>query len=469
VTRRRRLLNRISTPIQRIVLVAAVLIVCARLAPAAGASMMSSRSALLEETRQRLEPVVRPHSGSIVDSIIIQGNTRTRRGTIVREMATAEGGRLDEQTIYRDYSYLRGLGFFSEIGIDVRETSPGHCDVIVTVTERPGLFMKYPYPVVNYDLDRGVSYGFRWKVKNFQGTGQEIFAGFEQRRDRENGGSIGWNFPWLGGRRLRLGVNAFSYRRLTEPTRDDFIRERYGGGLRLGMPLTDDLMRQIWISPDLSLESRDSRCSLDGAPNTGAELHRQLFLAAGLSLIFDSRDNLISPWRGLFAGASVRRFTSIDGPDQQYSFMSAAAHFYVPVRRLGTIIIAMDADNRDGAVPFFYHLGIGGETDLRGFHGDEMRGTSRVIGTLQLRRSVFGPHIYDIPWVGKFDVAINAVAFVDRGALMDSFDELADIPFHTTGGFGIELLSPFQDMLRFEAAFSEGGDPVYYVATGNRF
>lgn len=458
------------TPIQRTILAsAAALIVCARFAPVAGAPAMASRAAVLEETRELLEPIVRPHSGSMIDSIVIEGNTHTRRGTIVREMATAEGGRLDEQTIYRDYSYLRGLGFFSEIDITIRETSPGHCDVIVKVTERPGLFMKYPYPVVNYDLDRGVSYGFRWKVKNFQGTGQELFAGFEKRRDREHGGSIGWRFPWLGEKRLRLDLNAFSYRRLEEPVRDDFIRERFGGGLRFGVPLTDDLMRQIWISPDFSLESRDSRCSLDGAPNTGSDLHRQLFFAAGLTLTFDSRDNLISPWRGIFTGASVRRFTSVDGPEQQYSFMSAAAHFYVPVRSVGTIIFAVDADNRDGAVPWFYHLGIGGETDLRGFHGDELRGTSRLIGTVQLRRSVFGPHVWDIPWIGKFDVALNAVAFVDNGALMDSFDLIGDARFHTTGGFGIELLSPFQDMIRFEAAFSEGGDPVFYIATGNRF
>lgn len=464
------MLSRIPIPIQPISYACiAALLACGGFAPASGANLMASRASAFEETRQLLEPVVRPHSGSIIDSIVIEGNTHTRRETIVREMATAEGGELDEQTIYRDYSYLRGLGFFSDVGISIVETSPGHCDVIVRVAERPHLFMKYPYPVVNYDLDRGVSYGFRWKVKNFQGTGQELFAGFEKRREREHGGSLGWRAPWFAGRRLRLELSAFSYRRLSEPIFNDYIKERYGGGIRFGVPLTDDLMRQIWITPDVSIESRDSRCSLDGAPNTGAELHRQVFLAAGLTLTFDSRDNLIASSRGIFAGASVKRFTSVDGPAQQYSFMSAAAHFYIPAGSLGTLILAMDAQNRDGAVPWFYQLGLGGETDLRGFDGEDLRGTSRLIGTIQLRRPVFGPLVYDIPLVGKFDVAVNAVAFLDRGALMDSFELIDKIPFHTTGGFGIEILSPFQDMIRLEAAFSEDGPPVYYLATGNRF
>jgi len=431
--------------------------------------MRGSRMGAFEASRKVLEKEVRPHSGSVVDSIVIEGNTHTRPRTILREMATKEGDRLDEQVIYRDHSYLRGLGYFSDVDIAVEETAPGRVIVRVKVIDRPDLFMKYPYPVVNYDFDRGVSYGFRWKVKNFQGTGQELFAGFEKRRDREHGSSVSWNFPWIGDYRLRLNVHGFEWRRLDEPVRDDFIKERYGGGFSFGLPLTRNLIRQVWISPAISLESRESRLCPGSVPNTGGDYYRQTYLSTGLTLTYDSRDNLISPFSGTFAGASMRRFTSVDGLEQQYSFMSLGAHFYLPVGSLGSLIIAADAHNRDGDVPFFYRIGIGGDSDLRGFDGEGMRGTSRVIGTLQLRRRIFGPNLYDIPWVGKFDLSVNAVAFVDNGALMDSFDEFADSRILTTSGFGLEFMSPIHDMMRMELAFSEGGSPVLYIATGNRF
>ena len=439
--------------------------------PAAGAPPLPAtpRSVELDRSLQVLGRSVRRCSGSIVDSIVVVGNTHTRRTTIVREMATVEGRVLDEEAVLRDYSYLRGLGYFSEVEIEVRETGPGRCNVVVGVTERPGLFMKYPYPILNYDLERGLSYGIRWRVKNYRGTGQGLVASFEKRRDREHGAGLGWRIPWLAGHRLRLDLSAFSYRRLDEPEQDDFIRSRNGVGLRFGLPLTKGIMRQTWITPDLALEMRSSRCSLNGAPTAADDLQRQVYLVTGLTVTYDSRDNLIAALRGAYTGASVRRFTSVDGPRQQYTFMSLAARGYIPLAGIGTIIMALDVDNRDGAVPNFYRLGIGGERDLRGFHGRDLRGTARTIGTIQWRRPVFGPRVWNLPWIGKFDLALNAVAFVDSGALMDSFEELSTDVFTTTGGFGIEVLSPFQDLVRFEAAFSEGGAPVFYVATGTRF
>jgi hypothetical protein len=89
--------------------------------------------------------------------------------------------------------------------------------------------------------------------------------------------------------------------------------------------------------------------------------------------------------------------------------------------------------------------------------------------TIQWRRNVFGPHAWDIPLIGKFDVALNTIAFVDNGALMSSLDKAPGTRFHSTAGFGIEIISPIQDLVRLEVAFSPDGVPSYYMATGNRF
>jgi outer membrane protein assembly factor BamA len=436
---------------------------------AAGGGAFASRMSAVDASREALEVEVSPFQGSIVDEIVVKGNTHTKRWTIIREMATKEGEHLDRDVLYRDHSYLRGLGFFSEVDITIDETSAGHCDVIVQVSERPDLFMKYPMPSLSYDLEKGVSYGIRWKIRNFQGSGQELFAGFDRRREQEQGASIAWSMPWVGKYRMRLSMQGFTHEKISVPDKADFVKERHGGGIIMGFPLTRSLLRQVWIMPDITLESRYSRLGVYGPPNQNGLYLRQLLLITGLSLTYDSRDNLISPFSGAFAGVSARRFTSVDGMKQQFSFMSLTGAYYLPVRGVGSLIFAFAGDNRDGELPWFYQLGMGGMNDLRGYAESDARGTSRLLTTIQLRRNVYGPNAFDIPLIGKFDLALNTVAFVDNGALMNSLDMAPQTRFHSTAGFGLEVISPIQDMVRFEVAFSEEGVPSYYVSTRSRF
>lgn len=458
--------------ILKVYLVSALIIVAAVFyggKAVAGGGAFATRMSAVDASREALEAEVSPFRGSVVDEIIVKGNTHTKRRTIIREMATKEGGQLDEDILYRDHSYLRGLGFFSEVDITIDETSPGHCNVIVRVSERPGLFMRYPLPSIDYDLHKGVSYGVRWKIRNFQGTGQDLFAGFKKRREHEHGGSIAWSMPWVGRYRMRLSFHGFSHTKLTVPEKADFIKERHGGGVMMGFPLTRSLLRQVWIMPNVMIENRHSRLCVDGPPNQNGDYFNQLYLVTGLALTYDSRDNLISPFSGMFAGASVHRYTSIDGLKQQYSLMSLSSSFYVPVRGVGTIILAFAGDNRDGAVPWFYKMGMGGRNDLRGHTASDARGTSRLLTTVQWRRNVYGPNVWDIPLIGKFDLALNTIAFVDNGALMNSLNMAPHSRFYSTAGFGLEIISPIQNMVRLEVAFSEQGVPSYYFATRNRF
>jgi outer membrane protein assembly factor BamA len=458
-----------SHPLQIPIIVLVIAAVSYSGSAVAGRGAFASRMSAVDASREALEQEVSPFRGSVVDEIVVKGNTHTNRWTIIREMATKEGEQLDEDVLYRDHSYLRGLGFFSEVDITIDETSPGHCNLIVNVSERPDLFMKYPLPSINYDIVKGVSYGVRWKIRNFRGTGQELFAGFERRRDHEHGASVAWSMPWVGRHRMRLSFQGFSRTRIKIPENSDFIKERHGGGLMLGFPLTKSLLRQIWIMPDIMIESRNTRFSIDGPANQDGDFFNQLFLITGLTLTYDSRDNLISPFSGLYIGASARRFTSVDGLKQQYSLMSLMSSMYVPVRGVGTIIFAFAGDNRDGDVPWFYKMGMGGMNDLRGHPESEARGTSRLLSTIQWRRNVFGPNVWDIPVIGKFDLALNTIAFVDNGALMNSLDMAPHSRFHTTAGFGLEVISPIQNLVRFEVAFTEQGAPSYYIATKNRF
>ena len=171
-----------------------------------GISLGGSAAADAEAPWQKIGKRLRPHFGEIVDSIIVRGNTHTKRITIVREMTTRQGEPLEEHLIKRDMSFIRGMGYFSDADISIERVSTGRCRITVYIIERPGLFMRFPYPVVNYDFEKGLSYGVRWRIKNFRGLGEEFRLIALKRREKEHGGDIAWKVPWLMGKRLQMNL-----------------------------------------------------------------------------------------------------------------------------------------------------------------------------------------------------------------------------------------------------------------------
>ncbi|MCK4537194.1 MAG: BamA/TamA family outer membrane protein, partial [Candidatus Krumholzibacteria bacterium] len=377
---------------------------------------------------------------------------------------------LDEALIYRDDTYLRGLGFFSSVNITAERTEEGGCRVIVHVDERPGLFMKYPWPVIDYDLDSGFRYGFRWRIRNFRGAGEDLLLSFKERPEKERGGGISWSAPWVGDFRLRLNINAFSYSRIEKPEVDDFIKESNGAMVSVGLPLTKSLIHQLWFIPEIMIEERLSRLTLpENITDLGGVFFRQSYLAYGFSLLYDSRDNRIAPMDGVYSRINMRHYETIHGHDQHYTFYNFIMNLYQPVGRAGSVIASLSAVDREGELPSFYRMRLGGKNDLRGFHSDTISGLYKVTATVQLRKRIYGPIVWNVPVVGRFDFTVNGVAFVDHGTLVEDFGGLPDGKFYRSAGFGFEILSPVQDMIRIEVAFAEDNRPDFYITSHRRF
>ena len=410
-----------------------------------------------------------PFCGRVVDTIIVSGNTHTKSVTILRELATKQGSILDESLIRRDIGRLRGLGYFSEVRVTA-EDAPGGCRLIVAISERPGLFMRVPYPVVNYDFKDGVSYGLTWKVKNFRGNGEDISLTALARRNQDQGGSLSWNIPWFTGRRMMLRFSVGGYRRLEEPEVDDFIKEQTMGGIAFGVPLTPSLVRQLWLIPSVSFERRYSRLTLPKRTQSPpGEFFRQDYVSFGADMTYDSRSDRLSPFDGMLHRFRARRYTSVSGPEQTYVLYGSSNCFYLPVGASRSFIFAVESNVWEGDVPTFYELGMGGVHDLRGFSDCDLRGTAKVVGTVQYRQRLFGPVVFRIPRIGNFDVAVNGIAFLDNGALARSIVDIPKSIFYSTGGLGVEVISPFRDVLRLEMASDGTGTPAFYVTAGSDF
>lgn len=408
-------------------------------------------------------------AGRVIDTVMVRGNRNTKPRTIVRIMASKQGEELVPEHLERDLSYLYGLGYFSSVDITVRESGQGGCTILVRVTERPDLFLKYPYPVLDYDFEKGLKYGIKWKIENFRGLAEHVSVEFKKRAEEEHSGGASWYIPWFLGRRLRFNLDLFNYRKLDEPESNDFIKSRSGISVRMGFPLSRSFIRQIWFFPSISLEDRESRLSLPQNINYPAGVFlRQSLSSTGFSLIYDSRNRNIDPTSGAVSRFYVNYVRSLSGHDQNYTFYELRHRNFIPVSGSDTFILAFDIFNRDGELPSFFEMGMGGHSDLRGYNSKN-RATSKILGSFQWRKLVFGPREFNIPRIGKFDLKINITGFVDTGALTDSFLELKTSDFYSTGGAGLEIVSPLQNLLRLEYATDmHGGGGIYFVS-GSKF
>ena len=434
-----------------------------------GAARSDSTSGIcadLERECKKLEPFY----GCTVDTIIVSGNKRTKTVAILREMATKEGQRLDERLIRRDVAYLRGLAYFAEVGIMAEDTGQGQCRIFVTIVERPSIFMRFPYPVVNYDFEKGLSYGATWKVKNFRGLAENLSISAIRRRDKEEGANFAWNAPWFMGRRMQFNFNAFTYRRIEEPVDADeeYIRKQHAAAVGFGVPLTHSLVRQLWLKTNVSFEGRESRL-VDESTGTNGDSRWQNFISAGAELEYDSRSSRISPFSGMLHRFRVRRYSAVSGPEQHYIFYGFTDCFYIPAGAARAFVLAVDGDVREGDLPSYNNMKLGGVRDVRGYSDEDLRGPVKIVATVQYRAQLFGPRVFRLPKIGEFDFTLNGIAFIDNGALMNSILDIDKATFHTTGGFGVEIISPFRDILRLEVASDGTGTPAFYMTAGTVF
>ncbi len=413
-----------------------------------------------------------PYYGCIIDSIIVTGNTHTRTIVILREMASKQGTVLDERLLRRDSAYLRGLGYFAEVRITAEQEEIGRCRLRVAIVDRPAIFMRVPYPVVNYDFQLGLSYGATWKVKNFRGLGEDLAVSFLTRKDREEGAGFAWSNPWFLGRRAPFRFDSYAYRRLNDPedSNVEYLKEQVGTSVGFGLPLTQNLVKQLWFKTSLSFERRKTNLMLaDAFGDHSGRFHYQNFISAGAELEYDSRENRISSFNGMLHRIRLRRFSTVHGPEQHYIFYGFSDYFYVPTGEYRSFVLGIDGDIREGDTPAYLRMALGGFRDVRGFADDRLRGTAKIVATLQYRARLIGTHVFRLPKIGNFDFTMNGVVFIDTGSLTDDIRDVSRKSFYSTGGLGVELISPFRDLIRLEMATDGRNSPAFYMTAGTDF
>ncbi len=383
-----------------------------------------------------------------VERINVRGNTRTRDYVIRREFDIAEGDAYNHALINRAERRLNNLGYFKTVRISSEPGSaPDRLIVNVDVEDQAtGEFSV----AGGFSTAEGFIAEVGIQERNFLGRGQYLkLAGTYGERSR--GVSVGFTEPYFLGRRISAGIDAF-WRYADNSTTLVYEVETIGGGLRLGLPITENFrvglnyqiyQREILLDDELTDGCRitSSTGTLpDGCTGFGytepypRNLEASFALKqaegttitslVGYSLVYNSLDNVNSPSSGIYANFS-QDFAGVGG-DVQFVRTTFDGRYYRELMSDITGIARIQAGNVFGwgddplrstdhftkgpdLVRGFATAGIG-PRDIFSSREDAVGGTTYVGGSLEAQFPIFG-----LPK----ELGLRGAVFADAGTLFN--------------------------------------------------
>jgi outer membrane protein insertion porin family len=414
-----------------------------------------------------------------VESILIEGNTKTKSTVIIRELALAPGRTFNLVYMKNSEAILKNTRFFDEVQLSPESTNiPGKRNLKVRVKEgRTGNFQfgagfsSLEQAVVFFEVSQSNFDLFKWRSPFLQGDGQKF-------RLRGSFGSssnelvIAFEEPWLFERRLAFGFEIF--RRETDYNSTTYNELRSGIELYLRKRLFGLVNGQIAYRYEI-VDLRD--VSPLAPPLIFEESLNSPRSVSKVTFTFwrDTRNDLIFTTRGSRISLATT-FAGIGG-DTEYIKVEGRSAFFLPTFEFGDQVLSILGrvgslyEYSDQPVPFFDRFYLGGPDSLRGFdyrdvgpidRGEAIGGNSYAFSSLEYSIKVAEPLrlaiFYDWGFVNKDDFDFNPSSYNDNW------------------GFGIRLLvlgNPlrldFGIPITSTQILDQNGNVLFDSDTGNQF
>jgi len=243
---------------------------------------------------------VDPGARRYVERIDIRGNTKTRDWVIRREFDIVEGDAYNRGLIDRAERRLKALDYFKSVKITtVPGSQPDRVVVDVEVVEQPTGVFNFG---IGYSTVDGVVGDVTLGERNFLGLGQYVklaltYGQYSRSID------VGFAQPGLLGSRVSLGLDVFG-KQTSQSSYQSYGSSNYGGSVRLGLPISDDVSAQVRysifnqsVSLDPSLVAGTVSLPVAQAAAAGPAWVSMV----GYTLAYDTRDNRKSPTDGISA------------------------------------------------------------------------------------------------------------------------------------------------------------------------
>jgi len=376
-----------------------------------------------------------------VESIAIEGNTKTKSVVILRELVLGPGDVYD--TVREKISKLRleNTRFFEDVQLSPQETNiPGRRNMRVAVREaRTGNltfgagFSSLDRATVFAEVSQGNFDLFNYR-SFFQGDGQK-FRLRMQLGSRSSEALLSFEEPWLFERQLAAGFTV--YRTSSEYNSDYYNQIASGGEVYLRKRLFELVDGRLSYTYEV-VEIKD--VTSDGL--TLVQPGRTEISRIGLQILRDTRDKIIGTTTGNRVELNIDVAGGPFGGNVDYYKLDFRGAQYYPTFEFQNQVMSVlgragviDSYGDSTSVPYYYSFFLGGPYTLRGFEYNDVapRNSAGLIrggksyGMLSLE--------YSMDVVNPIRIA----AFYDAGFVNRGAYDFNPSGLHDNIGFGIQL------------------------------
>ncbi len=408
------------------------------------------RSPNIATGRIDLQYRIREGERIYLESILIEGNTKTKSVVILRELALAPGQVFNMVRMKNSKARLDNTRFFEGVDLTPEATNiPGRRNLKITVQE--GRTGQFQFGAGFNSLENGSFFAelsqsnfdlFNWK-SFFQGDGQKFRLRF-QIGSRSNNFVLAFEEPWLFEQRLALGFELF--RSETDFNSTLFNEKRSGFEVYIRKRLIG-----LWVARlSYRFEIVDIFDVSAFAPLfIRREAGNRTVSKIGFNLTRDTRNDLIFTSKGSRISV-LTQFAGLGG-DTEYIRLQTRAAKFIPTFELGQQTVAIigaagilvETGNED--VPFFDRFFMGGPNDLRGF---EFREVGPKQETDDNGQPITNPEptggntmgFLSVEYTIKIAGPLRVAAFYDWGFVNEGSSDFDLSDANSNWGFGVRLM-----------------------------
>lgn len=361
-----------------------------------------------------------------VRRINISGNDKTRDEVIRRELRQMEGGWFATSKIKKSKQRIDRLGFFETVNLETAPVpgSNDQMDVNFSVLERS---------TGNFQIgagygSEGVTFSAGITQSNLFGTGNHLSTQVNTSKVNQVY-SVSYTNPYYTDEGISRGFDIF--KRTTDATQisvSQYTSDTLGGGIRFGIPISDDETFQYGLSTEATTIhlTNSSPQRFINFVNTFGKTTTNVLGTIGWTR--DTRDSAIYPTEGMMQ----RSYLEVGLPvsDQRFYRLTYKHEWFQPLTPNLTLMLNGDFGYASGyggkPLPFFKNFTAGGVGSVRGYNtsslgprdssNNYMGGNKSVVGNVEL--------MFPMPGMGK-EKSIRVSAFLDGGAI---YGEPSQVP-----------------------------------------
>ena len=310
-----------------------------------------------------------------VESIKIEGNTKTKTIVIIRELVLSPGDVFDMVRMKASKMRLENTAFFEDVNLTPESTNiPGRRNLKISMKEartgnlsfgagyssleRATFFAELSQ--ANFDLFNRRSF--------FQGAGQKFRLRF-QIGSLSNELILSFEEPWLFQKELGLGFTI--YRTSNNYSSSYYEEIRIGAEVYLRKHLFEYVEGRLSLTDEqIDIKNVNPAAS----PLILALAGKTRTVKIGLQLLREARDKLVNTTRGNRLQMIAQVAGGPLGGSNSYYSLEVRGSEFLPVFRAQTQVLGLIARGgvienfgKSADVPYYDHFFLGGSNDLRGF------------------------------------------------------------------------------------------------------